>query len=139
MAIQALRNAQAPHQLLRQHQAPIVGHLAPRGDLQMQQRMAHHTTPGLRPRQLPGLHSGPRIDVTGALECDRYFHLEALSFGYLLLLGRSTYTLLQRAFLFLPLVAISLCAYFRPSVAVQMARSSARPAVLNSESLGIAG
>jgi hypothetical protein len=81
----------------------------------MQQRMAHHTPPGLRPRQLPGLHSGPRIDVTGALECDRYFHLEALSFGYLLLLGRSTYTLLQRAFLFLLSVAISLRAYFRTS------------------------
>src|ERR1700747_3045263 len=131
MAIQALRNAQAPHQLLRQHQSPIVGHLAPRGDLQMQQRMAHHTTPGLRPRQLPGLHSGPRIDVTGALECDRYFHLEALSFGYLLLLGRSTYTLLQRAFLFLPLVAISLCAYFRTSpigyLSTRVAQALQRP------------
>ena len=94
MLIQALRNSKAPHQLLRQHQSPVVSHLAPRVGFQMQQRMAHHTTPGLRPRQLLGLHSRPRIDVTGALECDRYFHSEALSVGYSVLLGRSTYTLL---------------------------------------------
>src|SRR5271157_4078555 len=113
--IQALRNPKTPHQLLRQHQSPVMGRLAPRVGLQMQQRMAHHTACGLRPRQLLALHSGPRIDVTGARKCDRYFHSEALSFGYLLLLGRSTYTLPQRAFLFFLSVAISLRAYFRPS------------------------
>src|SRR5271166_5011223 len=120
--IQALRNPQPPHQLLRQHQSPVVGRLAPRVGLQMQQRMAHHTAAGLRPRQLLGLHSRPRIDVTGARKCDRYFHSKALSFGYLLLLGRSTYTLPQRAFLFFLSVAISLRAYFRSSAAVSSGR-----------------
>jgi len=100
MLIQALRNLKAPHKLLRQHQSPVVGRLAPPLGFQMQQRMAHHTACGLRPGQLLALHSRPRIHVTGALKCDRYFHSEALSFGYRLLLGRSTYTLLQRAFLF---------------------------------------
>jgi hypothetical protein len=55
--------------------------------------------------------------MTGALKCDRYLHSEALAFGYLLLLGGSTYTLLQRAFLFYLSAAISLRAYFRPSAA----------------------
>jgi len=118
MLIQALRNSEAPHQLLRQHQSPVVSHLAPRVGLQMQQRMAHHTACGLRPGQLLGLHSRPRIDMTGALKCDRYLHSEALAFGYLLLLGGSTYTLLQRAFLFYLSAAISLRAYFRASASI---------------------
>ena len=98
--IEALRNSKPPHKLLRQHQAAIVRHLAPRLGLQMQQRMAHHAAPGLRPRQLFGFQTGPAIDVTGALECDRYFHLGALALQVWLLLGRSTYTLSQRAFPF---------------------------------------
>jgi hypothetical protein len=95
--IETLRNPKLPHQLLRQHQTAIVRHLAPRIGLQMQQRMAHHAAPGLRPRQLFGIHTSPAIDVTGALECDRYFHLGALALQVWLLLGRSTYTSLQRA------------------------------------------
>jgi hypothetical protein len=111
--IQALRNSKPPHELLRQHQAAIVRHLAPRRGLQMQQPMAHHMAPGLRPGQLLGLHTGPPIDVTGALECDRYFHSGALCFGNSLLLGRTTYTSFGRAFPIFLRVTILLRAYFR--------------------------
>lgn len=125
--IEALRNPKTPHELLRQHQATVVRHLAPRIGIQMQQRMAHHTAPGLGPGQLLGIHTGPPIDVTGALECDRYFHLGALALQVWLLLGRSTYTSSQRAFPILFPVAILFRAYFRTSLGLTGAGLPPKP------------
>jgi hypothetical protein len=96
--VESLSNSKSPHKLLRQDQAPIVRHLAPRVALQVQQGVAHHAARGLGPWQLFGIYARPRIDVTGAFECDRNFHSGALPFEALPSSRNAAYTSSRRAF-----------------------------------------
>ena len=90
--VQPLRYPKPPHKLLRQHQPPVMGHLASWIALQMEQWVTHHASLGLGPRKLRRIDAGTRIDVTCAFKCDRYFHLGALCFwGYVAVLQLFVY------------------------------------------------